>query len=253
MLSAERRTKILELIRTEGNVEVKNLATRLAVSLMTVRRDLETLEEKGLLVRTHGGAVLPGPENTEVPYHTKRLSHAEEKRRIARKALELICDGDTLILDSGSTTLEIARLSRWKKGLTVITTDLKIALELGNQPGIKVFCTGGLVQTGVYTLLGSQAIQFLRGFNAQKAFLGASAVDLKAGITTPTPEKAPVKKAIVEAAREVVLVADHTKFGKVAFAQICPVERIKTVITDRELDPEMAQRLKGRGVALYQV
>ncbi|MGE5577547.1 MAG: DeoR/GlpR family DNA-binding transcription regulator, partial [Syntrophothermus sp.] len=143
MLSAERRTKILELIRTQGNVEVKRLASELAVSLMTVRRDLEALEEKGLVVWTHGGAVLPGLENTEVPYHTKRFSHAEEKRRIARKALEMIDDGDTLILDSGSTTLEIARLIRWKKGLTVITTDLKIALELGNQPGIRVFCTGG--------------------------------------------------------------------------------------------------------------
>ncbi|WP_003540505.1 DeoR/GlpR family DNA-binding transcription regulator [Desulfotomaculum nigrificans] len=248
MLPAERRNYIMDILRKEGKVEIDSLAVKLGVSPMTVRRDLAILEEQGVAYRTHGGAVLHNGLVGEVPYTHKETSHIEEKRRIGQEAATLIKDGQVIILDSGTTTREIVRGIKNLNDLTVITNDLKIALELSETTDFKVFCTGGLVQNRLGAMLGSTGENFLAGIRVDITFLGASAIDLKWGMTSPNLDKASMKKKMMAAADRVVLVADHTKFGKKSFAQIAPVEEVDLLITDRGLDQSVLKQIIKLGV-----
>lgn len=250
MLTLERRQKILQWILREGRAEVAELASAFGVSAMTIRRDLKALEDEGFLARSRGGALPRGGLIGEIPYRSKATTHLELKRGIARLAAELVEDNSTVILDAGSTTLEVARcLKRSKQGLTVVTNDLNIAMELADVPGFKVLITGGEVQPGVYCLLGEEAVGFLRAISVNIAFLGAGAVDLT-GLYTPTLDKVHLKKAMIASAAQAVLVADHTKFGKKAFAKVCDLKALDCIISDDRLPSQMVTEMKRRGVNL---
>ncbi|MGE5591925.1 MAG: DeoR/GlpR family DNA-binding transcription regulator [Bacillota bacterium] len=248
-----RRAQIVQWLQDHGQVQVRDLADFLGVSEMTVRRDLEYLAREGTLIRTYGGALPTSGLNREQPYASKAGEHTGEKERIARYAASLVKDGDTVLLDAGSTTLALARALRGRKDLLVFTVDLKIALELCDEPGIRVIVLGGTAQPEVYTLLGPLVEQNLRGLTTDWAFLGTSAVDAEKGLTTPTLEKVPVKLAILQAGRRAVLLADASKFGRRGTFQICPLSALSQIITDRSLDDEMAEAVREGGVDLEQV
>lgn len=248
MLPAERRNHILNELQTKGKIEIEILAAELNVSPMTIRRDLALLEEQGLAHRTHGGAVLFDGLLRETPYDTKEISNMEEKRRIGGAASQLVKDGSVIILDAGTTTLEVARSIKHIKNLTVITNDLKIALELSDGTETKVYCMGGQVQNGLGTIYGEHAQEFLSNIRTDTCFIAASSFDVNWGLSSPTIEKANLKRLMMKAADQVVLVIDHSKFYKKSFARIANVDELDILITDQVLEDSFQNILKEKGV-----
>lgn len=244
MLQAERRNYIIELLNRDGKVVIEDLARMLEVSEMTIRRDLQYLEEHKLITRTHGGAVLHNLLTEEIPYIKKAEQNIEEKQRIGMYASSLVKEGDIIILDAGTTNMEIAKGIIGIKNLKVITNDLMIGAFLSKYDGIEVYCTGGIIQRDTGACLGNTTIEFLQNINADIAFVGASAIDIQKGITTPTMDKAQWKKEIIKCAERAILVADSLKFGKVSFAKICPLNKLDIIITDTGIDDEIRQEFE---------
>lgn len=250
MLAQERRHHILELVRS-GVVTVKELSENIGVSNMTVRRDLAVLEREGVLARVHGGAYSPEVNGaTEIPYSRKRAEHLEEKRRIGRKAAELVGAGETLILDAGSTTLEVARNLKENMRLTVVSNDLEVLGELARRGGMTVIDTGGMLLESVYTLVGPRAESTLRSVHVDRLFLGADAVSLDDGVTNRTLHEVAVKQAMLEAASQVILVTASHKFQQRVFATVCPLDRLDVIVTDTGLPDGLAARIQELGVKL---
>ncbi|MBC7264368.1 MAG: DeoR/GlpR transcriptional regulator [Chloroflexi bacterium] len=245
MLAEERRAILLQRLKDNGYIEVTDVAPSLNVSAATVRRDLECLAQEGLVTRTRGGAVLSVRSTTlELPYDVKRQRHIEEKRRIAAAAAEMVLDGETIILDAGSTTYELALLLLHKRNLTVVTNDLQIAVKLASNPNINLVCTGGIARANVYTLLGPQVEAFLRTLRVNKTFLGADAIHPDGTIANVNLEEVAVKQAMVRAGEQVILLTDSSKFGIVGFAKVCDLSEVDVLITDRGIPPAMLERLR---------
>lgn len=245
-----RRERILNWLEEHGQVQVRDLVEQFGVSEMTVRRDLEQLAAEGCLVRTYGGARPLGQTIREQPYAAKAVEHTGEKERIARRAAELVSDGDVILLDAGSTTAALARSLRGRKNLTVVTVDLKIALELCDEPDIRVLVTGGTAQPEGYNLYGPLAEQMLRGLTVDLAFIGASAIDPEQGLTTPNLDKVQLKQAMLRAARRSVVLVDAAKVGLRDEFQIAPLKAISQLITDTGLPDELARVIRKEGVDL---
>lgn len=250
MNTHERQERILSRLRESGAVQVRDLVECLGVSEMTVRRDLELLAAQGHLVRTYGGAMPASVLSREVPYADKAGARIDEKERIARAAAALVRDGDLILLDAGSTTAALARALRGRRDLTVMTNDLKVAVELCDEPGVRVMVTGGTAQPSGYNLVGPLAEQTLRGLTVDIAFLGTSAADPEYGLTTPTLEKVPLKQAMIRAGRRVVLLTDSSKFGRRSTFPICSLGELSQIITDTHLPAEMASSIRQGGVKL---
>ncbi len=234
MLAHQRREKILELLKEDGSAKVINLAKIFKVTEVTIRQDLEKLEKDGLAFRDHGGAFLKNVEDQVRSFSLSNQQNIDKKELIAKKCLEVIETGDTIILDSGSTTTEIAKKLKDSKikGLTIITNALNIALLLGAEPGIEVVMTGGEFKPPTLSLTGQKAADFFKGINVQKLFLATAGLSLKAGLTYPSISDIVVKKAMIDAADTTYLVADSTKFGKSAFASLGALSLIDYIITD---------------------
>jgi DeoR/GlpR family transcriptional regulator of sugar metabolism len=234
MLANQRREKILELLKEDGSAKVTDLARIFKVTEVTIRQDLEKLEKEGQAIRDHGGAYFKNLEDQVRSFTLANQINIDKKELIARKSLEFIEVGDTIILDSGSTTTEIAKKIKEGKvrNLTVITNALNIALMLGAEPGIEVVMTGGEFKPPTLSLTGQKAADFFRGLSVQKLFLATAGLSLKAGLTYPSISDIVVKKAMIETAETTYLVADSTKFGKSAFASLGALSLIEYVITD---------------------
>ncbi len=237
MNPTERKQTIMKLLNDTGRVEIDETALQLDVSSMTIRRDLETLEERGKLIRVHGGAVLPKPLIQETAYFQKESIKLEQKRKIANKAISFVEPGQTIILDSGTTTLEIAKLLKHQKDLTIITNDIKIAAFLLDSE-LRVIVTGGQLQNEVGTLYGPQTHAFFENIHVDIFFLGAPAVDINAGVTSPTLEKSLIKQLMIQAAETSWLVADSTKLDTKAFARVCQLDDLSGFITDQTMTSE---------------
>jgi DeoR/GlpR family transcriptional regulator of sugar metabolism len=250
MSTSNRRHQIMDHMKRDGQVQVRDLVEKFGVSEMTVRRDLEYLAAEGLVVRTYGGAMMATGLTREQPYAAKAVVRTSEKERIARQAATMIRSGDVILLDAGSTTAALARYLHGYSDLTVVTIDLKIALELTDEPGIRVLVTGGAAQPEGYNLYGPLAEQTLRSLTVDLAFLGTSSVDIGQGMTTPTLDKVPLKQAMLGAARRSVLVADSHKFGRRSSFQICGLEALQHIITDDALPADLTQAIQKEGVAL---
>jgi DeoR/GlpR family transcriptional regulator of sugar metabolism len=250
MLPNQRRDKILELLKEDGSAKVIDLAKIFKVTEVTVRQDLEKLEKDGLLVREHGGAFLKNIKDQVSSFSLANQSNMDKKALIADKCLEFIESGDTIILDSGSTTTEIAKRLKGIKHLTVITNALNIALMLGAEPGIEVIMTGGEFKPPTLSLTGQKAADFFKGINVQKLFLATAGLSLKYGLTYPSISDLVVKKAMIESAETTYLVADSTKIGMSAFASLGSLSLIDYIITDAGIEEKYKNVLKENEIEL---
>ena len=212
MMAEERRTQILQIIRSAGRGRVNELAQRFNTSAVTIRNDLNELHQRGLVQRSHGGAVLPDTILRESPVHERLKTHSDEKRRIGAMAATLINNGETIILDSGTTTLEIARQIKKKPGLQVITNGVNIAAELLDARDVQVFIVGGTVRGESASISGYFTEEMFAQFSADKLFLSGAGCDLEFGISGANLEETMVNRAMIRIAREIILVADSSKF-----------------------------------------
>jgi DeoR/GlpR family transcriptional regulator of sugar metabolism len=244
----ERLERILTALERDASVSVNDLAERLAVTAMTVRRDLDVLERKGLLRRVRGGAVSAQGRSYEPPLLTRTRNHLEEKRRIGAMAATLVKDGDSIAIDVGTTTIEVARNLVGRRNLTVITPSVHVAAALGEQAGIRLILTGGVLRPGEFSLVGNVAERALREFFVDRLFLGIGGVDFAAGLTEFNVEDAQVKRAMIAGAKEVVVVADASKFGTVALAAVAGLHVVKRVITDSRVRKDTVSRLESMGI-----
>ncbi|APZ46670.1 alkaline phosphatase [Polaribacter reichenbachii] len=250
MLATQRKEKILELLNEDGSAKVNSLSKIFKVSEVTIRQDLEKLEKEGLVVREHGGVHLKNLEGQVKSFSLSQQTNLIQKESIAIKCTELIEPGDTIILDSGSTTTEIAKKIININGLTVITNALNIALMLGANPNIEVVMTGGEFKAPTLSLTGQKAADFFKGLNVQKLFLATAGITLKSGLTYPSISDLIVKKAMIDAAETTYLVADSTKFGKSAFASLGALSLIDYIITDEEINKKYKQKFSDNDIKL---
>jgi len=250
MLPHQRREKILDLIREDGHAKVLQLSNIFKVTEVTIRQDLEKLEKDGFIEREHGGAYLKNIGMSVKNIVLQNQENLEQKAAIARKALEHINNGDTIILDSGSTTTEIAKLILGFKNLTVITNSLNIALVLGVDPEINLVVTGGEFKAPTLSLTGQKAADFFDGLHVDKLFLATAGITLKSGLTYPSISDIVVKRAMIESANEVFLVADSGKIGKSSFASLGTLSLIDFLITDSKISEEDINMLKRNDIKM---
>ncbi|HXW73929.1 MAG TPA: DeoR/GlpR family DNA-binding transcription regulator [Steroidobacteraceae bacterium] len=248
LLAGERRRRICELLRAEGRVTVEALAARFGTSQVTIRADLSTLESNGALTRTHGGAL--SVPDVDQPLNVKQLQHHAEKLRIAEAAAALIRDGETLILDSGTTTAEIARRIRTLdlKSVNVITNALNIAALLIEVPSVRLIMPGGILRRESNSLSGPMAEAALDTLQANRLYLGADGIDPQIGIMTPHLAEAELNAKMIAISRQVVVVADSSKFARSNISLIARVEQLHMLITDRAAPVEAVEQLQQRGV-----
>ena len=219
--------------------------------MVTARKDIDTLVQRGLMVRTWGGAAIAGVGASFEPlYRDKRDLNSEAKMRIANTAATLIEEGDTLILDSGSTAFEVVSHLKEYKNLTVITYDLMIAVELSTNSNVNVIVVGGIVRNNLYSLHGALTLQALSDLHVDKVLLTADAVDAEWGVTNATIEGASIKQALVKAADEVILLADRSKFGRRALARVAPISSLDCVVADGDLPEDIQEALRDANVTL---
>ena len=251
MFRIERQEKILEYINEKQHVKTQELADVFKASVVTIRNDINELANRGLVIKTHGGAVCcQHSPNMEIPSVIRLQENIESKQAIAELAASLIEDGDVIILDAGSTTLEIAKRIQ-AQNVTVLTNDIKIASTLAERGGISVMMTGGTLLPSVYTLVGAQALELFTTVRVKKLFLGCDAIDFEWGISNRTLEEIQVKTAMMNAAQEIIAVADCSKFNRQVFAHLCGVDALNTFITDRisARDRELLENLGIRVMA----
>ena len=247
MYAPERHQQILETARANGRVEVAGLARDLAVTPETVRRDLSALERRGVLRRVHGGAI-PVERLGNEPGIADREGHsAGQKDRIARAALDELPDGGSIIIDAGTTTVRFAQLLPTDRELTVVTHSIPVAHALITRPNISLHLLGGVVRPRTLAAVGEWTRAQVAELFVDVAFMGTNGLSVERGMTTPDIAEASVKKALIASARRTVLLADHTKFGREDFAQVAPLSQIDTVITDLELDVELAEDVENAG------
>jgi DeoR family transcriptional regulator of aga operon len=253
MMAEERRTQILQTVRSAGRVRVNELAHRFSTSAVTIRNDLNELHHRGLVLRSHGGAVLPDTILRESPVFERLKAHSDEKRRIGAMAATLINDGETIILDSGTTTLEIARQIKKKQGLQIITNGVNIAAELLDARGAEVFIVGGTVRGESASISGHFTEEMFEQFSADKLFLSGAGCDLDFGVSGANLEETMVNRVMLRISREIILVADASKFSKRSMTRIAPFSEIDTVISDISLDEEIQVKLRAQGCNLILV
>ncbi|MHB8611416.1 MAG: DeoR/GlpR family DNA-binding transcription regulator [Candidatus Dormibacteraceae bacterium] len=248
MLAIERRRLIAENIRTRGVVSVAQMAHTLGTTEITLRRDLRAMAKDGLLIRTHGGAVLPAALGHEPSYSEKARQAAAEKAAIARLAVEMVRPGEAILLGPGTTTLALARLLVDSPELTVVTNSLLVAQALMEAPHVEVLMTGGTLRRSIHALVGPAAEDSVHALRASQAFLSGNGFSAERGLSTPSPLVAAADRALAAAAQQVVVLADHTKIGQETMCQTVPVERVHTLITDSLARPAELDAIRAAGV-----
>jgi len=248
LLAEERRRRIMAALARRGAVQVSALSQALGCSEATLRRDLRRLEEEGLLRRTHGGAVFTGdsPEAEPLP-QDKATLQVVEKRAIAVAAARLVAPGEVVALNGGTTTLEVARLLRPIDNLRVVTNSVGIAVELAGAPGLEVTLTGGTLR-GSLELFGPLAEQLLRNVYVDTAFIGVDGLTVRHGLTTYNQAEAYINRIMIGQARRVIVVADHTKIGRVTMALIAPVGDVVALVTDAAAPRAQLDELRAAGI-----
>ena len=250
MLAEIRRKQILDLLRQRENgaVSISELSDELRVSEMTIRRDLDFLKKKDLLRRVHGGAVAFSLEEPGTPFHERTSDADLQKKVIGQFAAWLVKEGETIILDAGTTTREVGRNLVGRHNLTIITNNILIAVEMAQFPKINTILLGGILKHIEVCTVGSMVKQSLSNLTANKFFLSAAGISLKRGLTDPDMAEVEIKQAMMRSADEVILVADSTKVNITTLVQIAPIAAISRWVTDDNVSPEMVAAVESEGV-----
>lgn len=248
-----RRKNALELIHQRGEVTVAELSAQTGVSPMTIRRDLELLEQEGAVRRVHGGAIDLASRGYGAPYAVRSRQSIEAKARIGKAVASMLGERETIILDVGTTTLQVAHALAGRRNLTVITTSLQIADVLSRNRDIRLMITGGIVSPGELSLVGDMAEEAFDRLRLDTYVMGVGGVDAEAGVTEFSLEDARVKRAALASVQRCIVAADGSKLGKVTFAQVCPIERVDVVVTDDSAAPEDVEALTTRNIEVVVV
>ncbi len=253
MTNRARRRAIQALLVERGEAAVADLAAEFAVSEMTIRRDLETLESEGIARRIRGGAISTLSRSYEPPLAMRSTEAQAAKAAIAAAAAQYIEYGETAILDVGSTTLELARCLRGRGGLTLVTPSIPVALELANEPNMRVILTGGIVRPGELSLIGDFAERTFEQLNCDVLFLGIGGIHPEKGLTEYNLDDARVKRAAMQTASRCVVLADSTKLDRVCLGSVAPLEAIDVLITNAESSNHVVQMARKSGVEVVVV
>jgi DeoR/GlpR family transcriptional regulator of sugar metabolism len=237
------------MLSGQRTIAASDLCSALGVTAATIRRDLAALEQDGVLVRSHGGAISRmSSTNFQPSYETLSHSHSSEKHAIAREAEHLVLDGETVFLEGSTTVCELARCLNQRKRLTVVTNSPTIVCQLQRSTGVTVLCTGGDLQKDTFYFSGEWAQRALSEIRLDKAILGVSAIDTEYGVSTANHAEAQIKKMITKAAKTRIALADHSKFGTQSFAYVGPVTDIDVLVTDPATDMKYINGLREAGV-----
>jgi DeoR family transcriptional regulator, aga operon transcriptional repressor len=244
---ADRLTALLEMLAASGSMDVAGAAHELGVSTTTIRRDLQLLSEQRLLNRTHGGAVAHGVLY-ELPLRYRSGGQQEVKRRIGTAAAKRVGDREVVGLTGGTTTTEVARAMVDRRQLTVVTNSLNIGAELAVRPNLKLVMTGGVARSESYELVGPLADASLARLHLDLAFVGADGISPDDGLTTHHEIEAHTNRVLIDRAARVVVVADSSKLGRIAFARICGLDQVDELVTDLDADPDAIATIERAGV-----
>ena len=247
-----RRRALAEAVRDRHEIPVRQLAAELGCSEMTVRRDLDALERDGVLHRVHGGAVDAGLRADELPYAVRLFEAAEAKERIGRAVAGLIADGETVVLDAGTTTAEVARALRGRP-VTILPLGLRTLIELAHDQEIHLIAPGGDVRPGELVVTGDLAEVAFERLRFDTFVLGCCGIEHANGVTTHVPSDARVKRAAIAASRRTIAIADASKLGGVAFGHVCSLEALERFVTDADADGEAAAKLESAGLRVDRV
>ncbi len=248
MFPAERRRQIAQRVSEQGSLSITELSRVFNVSEMTIHRDLDALENMGLLQKTRGGALVSDQHMVPLDYRLRLKSHQEEKDVIGRCAATFIKDGDTILLDAGTTSLSVARYCRNFTNLTVFTNGPLIILELAKIPGVEIYCTGGLLSKRTMAYVGPDAERVISKIRPDKCFIGANGFTIQEGVTDPLPLESSIKRKMVEVSQEVYLVVTPDKFGHVAQHISAPLEAIDIIILNKDTPEHYFQELAARDI-----
>jgi DeoR family fructose operon transcriptional repressor len=249
MLGEERREYILNIVNRTGSIKAFDIARTLDVSEITIRRDLQRLAKKGLVRRTHGGAMNILSVGHEMKFDVQKDRFTAEKKRIALEAASMIEDGDVILIEAGTTGYQIVQNTANKSKLTVITNSCDIASLLANtNPNYKIIISGGILNTETHSLVGPIADWVFENVFVDKAFVGISGIDIKKGITAADQIEARTKKNIINCAKTVIALADHSKIGHVSMNFVAPVDAIDVFITDGESHNNFLETLKSMDI-----
>src|SRR5512139_1355336 len=249
----ERQQRLLRYIQQQQRITVNQIVEHFDVSLATARRDLETLADQGKVQRVHGGAIAVRQAPPEPPVLQRTAEQTSEKVRIGQAAADLVREGETVFLSSGTTVLEVARQLRGKRNLTVITNSVLVVNELADVNDITVICLGGMLRHSEMSLIGHITELALSELRADKVILGIRAIDPENGLTSGYLPETMTDRAILKIGREVIVVADHTKCGASATAFVAPITSVHTLITDGGTPPDFIAAVQAQGVKVMVV
>lgn len=252
MSTINRRVKILEILGSEGQVAVSELSKKFNVSEVTIRNDLSHLEKKGLLIKTRGGGLKAQRVGIDQQLNEKAKINSKDKQAIGKRAAEIINDNDTVIIDSGTTTVEVVKNIGRINNLTVITNALNIASQLIRDE-IKVILLGGVLRSSSLSLTGPIGENNIKNFYCDKCFLGVDGIDSQTGIYTPNLEEAHLNRLMIEASKEVIIVTDSSKFKRKSFAHIAPISKVNIIITDSKIPEDELKNLHSMGIKVILV
>jgi DeoR family fructose operon transcriptional repressor len=250
LFAEERRESIAGYVQKNRKATVAELSKLFGVSAATIRIDLRELEKSNLLVRTHGGAIPPSRTGKEETIDARAVEHVEAKRRIASVAVGEINNGDTIILDTGTTCLELAKILNRFDTLTVVTNDLRIATVLEPFPGIETVFVGGVVRKGFHCAVGSLGLPMLRSITVDKAFMAANGFSIERGATTPNVEQGVTKREMMAVAVKKYLLLDSSKFGNNSFSQFSELDSLDAVVTDAASQGTI-EALESHGIEVF--
>jgi len=253
LFTEERWQGELELLKQRKRATFSELTKLFRVSESTIRRDLRELEKRNMIKRTHGGAILPRIVRLELSIDERKTKFHLEKERIGKFAAEYINSGETVLIDAGTTTLEVARNIKEKENLWIITNAVDISTLLISIDQIRVVLTGGELCRRDLSMVGPAAEETISKFHVDKVILGADAISVKCGLTCASLQEAQVKKAMIKAGREIIIVADHSKIGKVALTSVAPITQIHTLITDSKAPSKFIRDLERQGIQVFTV
>lgn len=249
----ERREQLIRFARMRQRVTIEEVCAEFNVSAATARRDLQLLEEEGKIRRFHGGAVVAQSAPPEPPFSERTSLQAAEKRRIGQAAAALVDDGDTILLSSGTTVLEVARCLREHRGLTVVTNSLLVINVMCDVPDINLIALGGILRPTEQSFIGHLAEQSLNDLRVSKVIMGIRAIDLDTGLTNDYLPETQTDRKILSITRQVIVVADHTKCERTSSVFVAPLTAVNTFITDDFAPPEFLSALRERGIEVFAV